>query len=403
MAGPGATPDVPPPRSAAVLDHDARVGSDQLLALIDNTSAIIYMRDFDGHYMLVNREYEKLFGVRREDIIGRTDHDLFPGEVADAFRSNDLQALARGIPIQVEETAPGLDGLHTYVTVKFPLLDATGKAYAVCGISTDITDRKRAENLVATMNTELEQRVQARTAELEASTQELSAFAYSVSHDLRAPLRSLHGFSQVLLDDYAGSLDETGVAHLRRLQANANRMSEIIDDLLRLSRTTQAELIPGPIDLGALARSIHEELQIAEPERAVTFFADGLLLTVGDVRLITLALQNLMTNAWKFTGGVETATITVGSLQNETVPVYFVRDNGAGFDPRYSAKLFEPFQRLHSTDDFEGNGIGLAIVQRVIRRHGGDIWAESTPGQGATFYFTMNADVDSAQAGDSDE
>jgi len=403
MAGPGATPDVPPPRSAAVLDHDARVGSDQLLALIDNTSAIIYMRDFDGHYMLVNREYEKLFGVRREDIIGRTDHDLFPGEVADAFRSNDLQALARGIPIQVEETAPGLDGLHTYVTVKFPLLDATGKAYAVCGISTDITDRKRAENLVATMNTELEQRVQARTAELEASTQELSAFAYSVSHDLRAPLRSLHGFSQVLLDDYAGSLDETGVAHLRRLQANANRMSEIIDDLLRLSRTTQAELIPGPIDLGALARSIHEELQIAEPERAVTFFADGLLLTVGDVRLITLALQNLMTNAWKFTGGVETATITVGSLQNETVPVYFVRDNGAGFDPRYSAKLFEPFQRLHSTDDFEGNGIGLAIVQRVIRRHGGDIWAESTPRQGATFYFTMNADVDSAQAGDSDE
>jgi len=395
--------DSPVPAEVAPLDHDVRVGADQLLALLDNTSAVIYMRDVDGRYMLVNREYEKLFGVRRVDIIGKTDHDLFPPEVADAFRTNDLQAAARGVPIQVEEVAPGPDGMRTYVTVKFPLLDAAGRSYAVCGISTDITDRKRAEDEVATLNAELEQRVRERTAELQASTNELSAFAYSVSHDLRAPLRSLHGFSQVLLDDYADQLDDAGVAHLKRLQANASRMSEIIDDLLRLSRTTRAELRRGPIDLGAVVTSIHAELQAEEPARTVELAVEGSLITVADVRLMTLALQNLLANAWKFTAGKAVATITVGRLEGPGPSVFFVRDNGAGFDPRFSTKLFEPFQRLHSASDFDGNGIGLAIVQRVIRRHGGEIWAESSPGQGATFFFTTSAGAVPAKTKDSHE
>jgi PAS domain S-box-containing protein len=369
--------------------HDARVGPEQLLALLDNTSAVIYMRDLEGRYMLVNRQYERLFRVRREDVIGQTDHDLFPAEIADEFRANDLQAVNLGVPMQVEEIAPGDDGPHTYVTVKFPLIDAAGRAYALCGISTDITDRKRAEDEVGVLNTELEQRVRQRTAELETSTKELDAFAYSVSHDLRAPLRSIHGFSQVLLEDYAEQLDQTAVGYLIRLQANASRMAQLIDDLLRLSRTTRTELYREPIELGHLSRAILNELRAAEPDREVEVIIDGPLEATGDSHLVNLALQNLISNAWKFSAKRSGAKITLGSFVRGHERVFFVRDTGAGFDPRFAGKLFEPFQRLHTDTDFEGSGIGLAIVHRVIRRHGGTIWAESVPDQGATFFFTL--------------
>jgi light-regulated signal transduction histidine kinase (bacteriophytochrome) len=239
------------------------------------------------------------------------------------------------------------------------------------------------------LTAELERRVVERTAELEASTNELSAFAYSVSHDLRTPLRSLHGFSQLLMDDYADVLDETGIAHLQRLQASSARMGQIIDDLLRLSRTTRTELIREKIDLGRMAGSIHQELQALEPDREVQLSVEGELHAVGDTLLIQLALQNLIANAWKFTGKQSAAQITFGSRLRGSQPVFFLRDNGAGFDQRFIKKLFEPFQRLHAASDFEGNGIGLAIVQRVIRRHGGEVWAESAPDQGATFFFTL--------------
>ncbi|MFI7589327.1 ATP-binding protein [Spongisporangium articulatum] len=378
---------------------DARMGPEQLLALLDHTSAVVYVRDLEGRYVLVNREYERLFGVRREELLGLTDHDLFPRQVADAFRENDLQAILGGRPVTMEEVAPGEDGsLHTYVTVKFPLLDAAGKAYMICGISTDITDRKRAEDEVRLLNAELEQRVEERTAELAASTQELDAFAYSVSHDLRAPLRALHGYSQVLLEDYAGDLDETATGYLERLQANATKMDTLIESLLRLSRTTRAELHRQPVDLAELATSIVADLRAAEPGREVSLVVDGPLSATGDVHLLRAALHNLLANAWKFTARSDSAQIKVGwvaqtgrpaSLAGPPGPAFVVADNGAGFDPRFAAKLFQPFQRLHHQEDFDGSGIGLAIVKRIIRRHGGDIWAESAPGEGATFYFTL--------------
>jgi PAS domain S-box-containing protein len=384
-------PVVPGPRPEADPLAALRVGPEQLLALIDNTSAVIYMRNVDGRYMLVNREYERLFNVRREDIIGLTDHDLFPLEVADVFRANDLQAAADGRPIQVEETAPGPDGLRTYITAKFPLLDEAGVSYAVCGISTDITERKQAEAEVVVLNAELEQRVRLRTAELEASTAELGAFAYSVSHDLRSPLRALHGFSQLLLEGYSDVLDETGVGHLRRLQANTDRMAQIIDGLLRLSRAGRDELVAEPIDLAAMIAVIHRELQALEPDRPVELTFEGAMPATGDAQLMRLAVQNLMTNAWKFTAGRSPARITAGTRDRDGQSIFFIRDNGAGFEPRYAQKLFEPFQRLHTASAFEGDGIGLAIVHRVIHRHGGSIWAESAPDQGATFYFTTSA------------
>ena len=379
------------------MTHDSRVGRDQLVALLDHTSAVIYMRDLDGRYMLINGEYERLFSVRREEVVGLTDHDLFPAAVADEFRANDLQAARAGGPVQMEETVPNDDGLRTYLTVKFPLLNDAGEAYAVCGISTDITDRKRAEQAVADLNADLERRVDERTAELRASTRELDAFAYSVSHDLRAPLRSLSGFSQLLLDDYADQLDETGISHLHRLQANASRMAQLIEDLLRLSQTTRAELRRQRVDLSELASLILQEFQLAEPERTVEIIIDPRMTAVGDWHLLRIALYNIIANAWKFSAKEPAARIELGRAPATSGPVFFVRDNGAGFDQRYAQKLFEPFQRLHSTNDFNGSGIGLAIAHRVISRHGGSIWAESAPDLGATFFFTLDSRVSRPQ------
>jgi PAS domain S-box-containing protein len=367
--------------------RDPRVGSQQLLALIDNTSAVIYMRDLDGRYMLVNREYERLFDVRRAEILGLTDHDLFPKDIADDFRANDLRAAANRAPLQMEEVAPGDDGPHTYVTVKFPLLDEAGKAYAVCGISTDITERKRAEEQVRELNAQLETRVLERTAELQASTRELDSFAYSVSHDLRAPLRSLDGFSQLLVEDYADALGGEGLEYLHRIQANVARMAQMIDDLLNLSRATRVELRRRPVDLTALAHEALADLRAAEPTRELEVrIADG-LSAAGDADLIRLVLQNLIGNAWKFTAGRQDALVEVGADDGDRV--FFVRDNGAGFDMEFANKLFEPFQRLHTTDVFEGNGIGLAIVHRIVTRHGGRIWAHSVPGKATVFRFAL--------------
>src|ERR1700677_500610 len=191
------------------------VGAEQLQALIDNTSAVIYMRDLDGRYIVVNHEYERLFGLRREEVIGLTDHDLFSAEIADEFRANDLRAISGGGPVNVEETAPAPDGVHTYITVKFPLLDNAGTPFAVCGISTDITARKHAEEQVRHLNAELEEGVK----ELEASTRELDAFSYSVAHDLRAPLRSVHEFSDILLQVYDDKLAHEGRQLQQRIQS----------------------------------------------------------------------------------------------------------------------------------------------------------------------------------------
>lgn len=225
---------------------------------------------------------------------------------------------------------------------------------------------------------------------VDAANRELEAFAYSVSHDLRAPLRSIGGFSHVLLEDCAAQLSNQGKDSLQRIVSNVEKMGQLIDDLLKLSRVTRVEMQRGRVDLSRMARKIFEELRKSRPDRRVAFVvADGLIAS-GDDRLLNVVLGNLIDNAWKFTSRRERATIEVGAFERAGGTVFFVKDNGTGFDMAYAGKLFQPFQRLHPMREFPGTGIGLATVKRIIERHGGRVWVKAEAGKGTTVYFVLS-------------
>jgi light-regulated signal transduction histidine kinase (bacteriophytochrome) len=249
--------------------------------------------------------------------------------------------------------------------------------------------RKSAEEDLSSLNSRLEQLVHERTVQLLSTNQELDAFAYSVSHDLRAPLRGIEGFSYALLEDYGDKLDDTGKGYIDRIRQGCIRMGRLIDDMLKLSRITRSELQLVPTDLGEMAEQIIDELQRSDPERAVDFNLETAMPAVADPVLIRSVMENFLGNAWKFTRNAEKAVIRCGAICKGTNPVFYVKDNGAGFNMEYKKKLFSAFQRLHRIDEFEGTGIGLASVQRIVTRHGGTVWAEGEEGKGATFYFTL--------------
>lgn len=256
-------------------------------------------------------------------------------------------------------------------------------------LEAEIAERMRGEKEIRELNRELEKRVDERTAQLEAANKELEAFSYSVSHDLRAPLRAIDGLSHIIEEDHISPLDEEGKNLLRRMREAANRMGQLITALLDLSKHTRGEMKRGPVDLSRLAKSVAEDLVKTQPGRTADFMITDGITASGDPAMLRAVIENLLENAWKFTGKREATRIEFGVDQKDGRTAYFVKDNGAGFDMAYADKLFAAFQRLHGNSDFPGLGLGLATVQRIIHRHGGRIWAEGEVGKGATFFFTL--------------
>jgi PAS domain S-box-containing protein len=309
------------------------------------------------------------------------------------FRKSVQQVLSGAVPAyDLEHRVVREDGSERQVhQIGEMVRDSENRPVRIVGTVQDITERKRAEAEVRRLNQELEARVAERTALLAAANRELEAFAYSVSHDLRAPLRGIDGFCQALEEDCAPQLDERGRGYLQRVRGAAGRMAGLIEDLLRLSRITRTELELEVVDLSELAAQIISELNEARGERSVeTTIQDGLEAEC-DPRLLRAALQNLLSNAYKFTLHQPCARVEFGATEQEGTRTYFVRDNGAGFDMQYASMLFRPFQRLHASSEYEGSGVGLATVQRIIHRHGGRVWAEAEVGKGASFFFTLPA------------
>ena len=371
--------------------------------LTEQSPFAIQIYDTDGIMRQVNHAWSDLWGVPVENAdIGRfnilRDRQSRSASIQE-YWDKALAGESQTIPdFEYDPSELGLQGRPRWLTSRiFPLRDRHGVVQNIVLMHQDITDRKQAVEEIHRLNRDLEQRVVQRTNELEAANKELEAFAYSVSHDLRTPLRGMDGFSKVLLEDYSEALDERGKDYLARVRAAAQRMGNLIDDMLGLSRVTRAKLRRLNVDLSALAESVAADLRSDRPERRVEFEITPGLTTKGDPQLLGLVLENLMGNAWKFTGARDDAKIEFGTLVEAEAAkagragekVYFVRDNGAGFDMAYADKLFGAFQRLHLVSEFPGTGVGLATVQRIIHRHGGSVWAEGEVEKGATFYFTL--------------
>ena len=487
-------------------EQASRDNQQLLQAIIDNSTAVIYVKDLEGRYILVNRRFLDIFHLTDEAVEGKTDYDLFPKETAEAFRAMDKRVAAANQPLTEEEVAPQASGPHTYVSVKSQLRDEEGQPYALFGISTDITEHKRdaertkwlasfpernpnpiveldhatgtihyqnpysvrsfpdlqihrldhpylaglqvavealrlgadrpfqrevnvggtwyAQTIcfvpesrrlriygtditelkqtegqlksslkeVNELKADLEARVARRTAELEAANNELEAFSYSVSHDLRAPLRAINGFAGMVLEDYGSQLPPEGRDYLERMRQGGLRMGELIDDLLAFARLSRLPLTRQAVDAGQLVRDALTELAVVAAGRRVETKIGELPECFGDRALLKQVWVNLLSNALKYSRDRKPAVVEIGCEQKDGQRAYFVRDNGVGFDMQYAGKLFGVFQRLHRADEFEGTGVGLAIVQRIIHRHGGRVWAEAEPDRGATFYFTLAAD-----------
>jgi PAS domain S-box-containing protein len=294
-------------------------------------------------------------------------------------------------------------GYYRVVSLRaLPVLDTDGDVREWVGTVTDIDDRRRAEVEIHRLNAELERRVQERTAQLQEANRELEAFSFSVSHDLRAPLRAIDGFSEALIEDLGDQVSEQTAGYLARIRTATLRMGQLIEDLLNLSRISRLEMQRVPVDLSTMARQVVGELRQREPDRVVDVSVWDGVLADGDPRLLRVALENLLGNAWKFTSKTAEPRIEFGIMREPERTVLFVRDNGAGFDMAYAGKLFGAFQRLHGNNEFPGTGIGLATVQRIVHRHGGRIWCHAQPGNGAVFYFTLGAEATQAAVGADD-
>jgi PAS domain S-box-containing protein len=342
-----------------------------------------------GTFQTVNESFARERGYKVQELAGCPVTKVIPGPAQAAL--GDWVAIAdRNGHVSFETEHQRKDGSCFPVRVELTVIrNQDGGSMSRVAFVQDLTRQKVAEQQIRQLNAGLEQRVRERTAQLESANQELEAFAYSVSHDLRAPLRGIEGWVAALTEDCAGQLDERGHGYLARVRSETQRMGLLIDDLLQLSRVARTGMQLLPVNLTATAQSIAGRLAEANAGRAIEFVIEAGLTGIGDPRLLEIALTNLLSNAVKFTSPGAEARIEFGQATENGRPSFYVRDNGVGFDMAQADKLFRAFQRLHKTSEFPGTGIGLAIVQRVIRRHGGRVWAEAEVDRGATFHFTI--------------
>jgi len=367
-----------------------------IAAIVDSCEDAIIGKTLDGVITSWNRAAERLYGYSATEVVGRPISLLVPPDQPDEI-PQILERLRRGEHIDHFETVRmRKDGTRVPIRVTISSIRGpSGKLIGASAIAHDITERKLAEDAIRQLNQALEQRVTERTAQLEAANAELETFSSSVSHDLRAPLRHIEGFSRILLEDCGLSLDAKAKGYLDRMQANVQQMGQLIQDLLSLSHVASKAMTLDVVDLSGIVQAIAGDLQKHDPKRQVEFVIAPGLSAPGDMHLLRVALENLLGNAWKYTSKRAVARIEFGARERQEGRVYFVRDNGAGFDMAYAGKLFGAFQRLHAVSEFEGTGIGLATVQRIIHRHGGRVWAEAVREQGATFYFTLGPELGS--------
>jgi len=383
----GTIQDITEPKAAAIALQNAKEFAENL---IRTANSIIVWLDIDGRIMLLNETAVEVTGYRSEELEGKNwfevlvPRDHYPDAWAEFSR-----LMEGGLPVRFENPILTKSGEERFIEWQNSEIIENGKIVGTISFGMDVTERRAAEEEIRKLNSELEARVKERTAALEATNSELEAFSYSVSHDLRAPLRAIDGFTRILDEDYAQVLDDEGRRVLGVISKESQRMGQLIDDLLTFSRLGRRALQPVDVDLASMIRKIFKEQAEREPNRRMKLHLPALPPAHADASLIRQVIVNLISNAIKYTRPREVAQIEVGGSVQGSEHVYFIKDNGVGFDMQYADKLFGVFQRLHSEEEFEGTGVGLALVQRIVRRHGGRVWAESTVNHGATFFFTL--------------
>ena len=363
----------------------------ELRNIIDNLQDTYYRTDLEGRIIRSSKSAFELLGYTEEELLGSKLSDLY---VDSQGREKFLQLMQQhsGVVKNYEAALRRKDGSHVWVSTNAHYYcDINGNIQGVEGTTRDITEIIHAREELEKHHLHLEELITERTLDLEAANRELESFCYSVSHDLRAPLRSIDGFSQILLEDYSPILDDVSKDYLQRVRSGAQRMGQLIDDLLKLSRVSSGGLKKETINLSQMAQEIADGLRQSNPERKAAIIIGPGLTCYGDKGLLRVVMENLFSNAWKYTQYKQEQTqIEFGQRNLDGTLVFFIKDNGAGFDMAYSNKLFGAFQRLHPAKDFEGSGIGLATVNRIVQRHGGKVWAEGEPDKGATFYFSLS-------------